>query len=299
MSQILLPTPARLPRAAACAAPSHVAAAPVIRIMGVDFAAMVQDDVVATFVDRAVAHDGRWVVTANLDHLRRFATEPETRELIEQADLVVADGAPIVLASRIAGMALPERVAGSSMVVPISRRAAQAGASVYLLGGEPGVAERAREVLQAAAPGLDVVGTACPPHGFEHDPAMLAEIERALLAANPDIVLVALSFPKTDALIRRLRTALPGASYMGVGIALSFIVGDRRRAPAWIRAAGLEWLHRLIGDPGRLWRRYLVHGLPFAARLAAAAAVARVQRRLGGPWFAHPTDPQTFGSPQA
>lgn len=298
MSQILLPTPVRLPRALAADAGAASAAAASIRIMGVDFAVLREAEVVAAFVDCAVARDGRWVVTANLDHLRRFATEPQTRDLIGQADFVVADGAPIVLASRIAGMALPERVAGSNMVVPICRRAAAQGASVFLLGGEAGVADRARTFLRAAAPGVNVVGTCCPPHGFEHDPAQLREIERTLLAAQPDIVLVALSFPKTDALISRLRPVLPGASYMGVGIALSYLVGDRRRAPAWMRTAGVEWLHRLLTDPGRLWRRYLVHGLPFAVRLAAAAAVARGQRRLGGPWFAHAADPQTFGAPK-
>ncbi len=298
MSQILLPSPVRLPPATADTLPA-AGPAQSIRIMGVDFAAMVEEQVVETFVDAAVAGRGRWIVTANLDHLRRFATEPQTRELIGEADLVVADGAPIVLASRIAGMALPERVTGSSMVLPISRRAAASGATVFLLGGEPGVADRAATLLETAAPGLRIAGTICPAHGFEGDPAMVAEIERVLLDARPDIVLVALSFPKTDALIRRLRPLLPGASYMGVGIALSWIVGDKRRAPAWMRAAGIEWLHRLLSEPGRLWRRYLLCGLPFAARLAAAAAVVRVQRRLGGPWFAHAAaDPQTFGSPK-
>jgi N-acetylglucosaminyldiphosphoundecaprenol N-acetyl-beta-D-mannosaminyltransferase len=85
---------------------------------------------------------------------------------------------------------------------------------------------------------------------------------------------------------------------MGVGIALSFVAGERRRAPEWMRTAGLEWLHRVISEPRRLWRRYLVEGLPFAARLVAAASVARVQRGLGGPWFAHPDDVPEIGAPQ-
>lgn len=291
MSQLRVPTSTSPRRSAS----GDRVVLPNVRIMGVDFAAVGEDAVVAMFVDGAVAGNGRWIVTANLDHLRRFATEWPTRDLIGQADVVVADGAPIVLASRIAGMPLPERVSGSNMVLPISRRAAATGASVYLLGGEHGVAERAQTVLAEAAPGLRIAGTACPPHGFEHDPAMLAEIERALLDASPDIVLVAMSFPKTDALIERLRQIHPRASYMGVGIALSFITGDKRRAPVWMRVAGIEWLHRLISEPGRLWQRYLVRGLPFAARLAAAAAVARIQLRLGGAWLAQESaQPQPF-----
>ncbi len=280
MSQLLITTPLR---AHPVAAPARdVAVVPSVRIMGVDFAAMREQEVVEAFVDGAVAGLGQWVVTANLDHLRRYTNEPETRELIGEADIVVADGTPIVFASRIAGMPLPERVTGSSMILPISQRAAVTGASIYLLGGEAGVAERAQAVLEQAAPGVRVVGTSCPPHGFERDPAMLEEIERALLKTSPDIVLLALSFPKTDALIRRLRPLLPSASYMGVGIALSFVAGDKRRAPVWMRVAGIEWLHRLMSEPTRLWRRYLLHGLPFAARLGVAAAVARVHR---GAWL--------------
>ncbi|HWH94045.1 MAG TPA: WecB/TagA/CpsF family glycosyltransferase [Baekduia sp.] len=268
--------------------------------MGLDFAATTESEVVALFVDRAAAGLGSWVVTANLDHLRRFAAEPATRELIAEADVVVADGMPVVVASRVAGMPLPERIAGSSMILPIGRRAAQRGASVFLIGGEPGVADRACERMVDAAPGLRVAGTHCPPHGFEHDEDELRTIERLLVDAAPDIVLLALSFPKTDNLIRRLRPLLPGASFMGVGIALSFLAGDRRRAPTWMRRAGVEWLHRLVSEPRRLWRRYLVDGLPFAARLTAAAAVARVQRTLGGPWFSHPVpDVPTIGAPRA
>lgn len=276
MPELLITTPLRAHPVAAPA--TDVASVPSVRIMGVDFAAMREQEVVEAFVDGAVAGLGRWVVTANLDHLRRYTNEPETRDLIGEADIVVADGTPIVFASRIAGMALPERVTGSSMIVPISQRAAVMGASIYLLGGEAGVAERAQAVLEETAPGLRVVGTSCPPHGFEHDHAMLEEIEQTLLDTSPDIVLLALSFPKTDALIRRLRPLMPSASYMGVGIALSFVAGDKRRAPVWMRVAGIEWLHRLMSEPTRLWRRYLLHGMPFAARLGAAAMAARVRR---------------------
>lgn len=270
-----------------------------IRMMGVDFGVLSEAEVVDLFVDRAATGLGSWIITANLDHLRRYASEPETRALIGAADVVVADGMPLVVASRIAGVPLPERVAGSSMVVPIARRAAERGVSVFLLGGEPGVADRARAALVAAAPGLQVAGVHCPPFGFEDDEEQLATIERALIEAAPGIVLLALSFPKTDNLIRRLKPVLPRTSFMGVGIALSFVAGERRRAPAWMRRWGLEWLHRVLSEPRRLWRRYLLHGLPFAAHLLAAAYVVRVQRALGGPWYAHPEDVPEIGAAQA
>jgi N-acetylglucosaminyldiphosphoundecaprenol N-acetyl-beta-D-mannosaminyltransferase len=158
---------------------------------------------------------------------------------------------------------------------------------VFLLGGAPGVAKRAARVLEAHAPSLVIAGIHCPPFGFEHDPAEMAAIHEALVESQPDIVLVAMSFPKTDLLIQRLRHVLPAASFLGVGISLSFITGEVRRAPEPLQAAGLEWLHRVIQEPRRLWRRYLLLGLPFAGRLVAAAGVARIQPHLGGPWYRH------------
>jgi N-acetylglucosaminyldiphosphoundecaprenol N-acetyl-beta-D-mannosaminyltransferase len=283
----LAPADVRGPRITPRRGSPAVGGLPLIRLMGVDFAVTTEAEITDLFVDSAVAGQGSWVVTANLDHLRRFACEPDTRALIEEADVVVPDGMPIVVASRLAGIPLPERIAGSSMVLPIACRAAERGASIFLLGGEPGIAERARDRMLDAAPDLRVAGVHCPPHGFEHDADQLDAIERMLVESAPDIVLLAFSFPKTDALIRRLRPVLPKASLMGVGIAFSFLAGDRRRAPAWMRRTGTEWLHRLVSEPSRLWRRYLLQGLPFAARLLAAALLARVQRRLGGPWFDH------------
>jgi N-acetylglucosaminyldiphosphoundecaprenol N-acetyl-beta-D-mannosaminyltransferase len=275
---------------------------PKVRIMGVDFAAIDEDAVSALFVDRGARGLGCWVVTANLDHLRRFARDPEVRGVIGQADVVVADGMPIVMASRFAALPLPARVAGSALTPAIAARAAERGASLFLLGGDPGVAERAAAQLAAGAPGLRVAGTYCPPFGFENDADEVLKIELALLEAAPDLVLVAMSFPKTDLLIDRLRRVLPGASFMGVGIALSFVVGDVGRAPDVLQRAGLEWLHRLVQEPGRLWRRYLVHGLPFAVRLLAAAVLVRMQAVVGGPWYSIAADrgePPAIGAPDA
>jgi N-acetylglucosaminyldiphosphoundecaprenol N-acetyl-beta-D-mannosaminyltransferase len=251
-----------------------------VQVLGARFAAVSTDEAVARMIDSAVTGAGSWTVTANLDHLRRFTSDAATQELLGQADLVVADGMPIVWASRVAGAPLPERVAGSDMIWMLSRAAAQRGVSLFLLGGEPGTAEAAARVLRAHAPGLHVAGTWCPPHGFERSDAELRAMERAVVGARPGIVLVALGFPKQDVVIAQLRERLPGTAFMGVGITLGFVAGEVRRAPRWAQALGVEWLHRLVQEPRRLWRRYLLHGLPFAARLFAAAAVARASAHL-------------------
>jgi N-acetylglucosaminyldiphosphoundecaprenol N-acetyl-beta-D-mannosaminyltransferase len=102
-------------------------------------------------------------------------------------------------------------------------------------------------------------------------------MEAALVEAAPDIVFVGLGSPKQERLALRLRTALPATWWIGVGVSFSFVTGAVRRAPKWMQVCGVEWLHRLFSEPRRLARRYLVDGLPFAARLMCWAVARRVR----------------------
>jgi N-acetylglucosaminyldiphosphoundecaprenol N-acetyl-beta-D-mannosaminyltransferase len=241
-------------------------------VMGTPMAVVTEADAVRTIVSAAEAGRGHWTITANLDHLRRYHQSDLEKGLIDEADLIVADGMPIVWASRIAGEPLPERVSGSSMVWSICEAAAASAQSVFLLGGDPGVADRAADVFTMRYPGLQIAGTACPPLGFESHQSELADLRRRVIEAAPRIVFVALGFPKQDLLIRDLRRSLPGACFLGVGISLSYATGDLARPPAWICNLGLEWAHRLRQEPTRrLVRRYLIDGLPFGLRLLASA----------------------------
>jgi N-acetylglucosaminyldiphosphoundecaprenol N-acetyl-beta-D-mannosaminyltransferase len=250
--------------------------------MGLRLHALSQSDCVVHVMRELASSRPGWVLTVNLDILRRWRLDGEFRSLVEGATLRLADGMPLVWASRIAGEPLPERVAGSDLIWSLSQAAAQDRRSLYLLGGNPGSAAAAAGVLAERYPGLRISGTHCPPMGFESDPAQLRAIHASLLLAQPDLVLVALGSPKQDRLIAQLRPLLPRAWWVGVGISFSFVSGEVRRAPAWARRCGLEWLHRLTQEPGRLARRYLVHGLAFAARLFAWALAARLWSRRKG-----------------
>jgi len=222
---------------------------------------------------------GGWVLTPNLDILRRLATDRAFADLTRDVTLRLADGMPLVWASRLRGAPLPERVAGSDLIWSLCARAAQEGYRIYLLGGNPGAAERAARVLRARNDGLEVAGCECPPLGFERDETYQLSMRARLRAARPDIVFVALGCPKQERLIRELRDVLPGAWFLGVGISFSFVCGEVRRAPLWMRRTGLEWLHRMAQEPGRLAKRYLVDGLPFAVELLARSAAAGVFAR--------------------
>jgi N-acetylglucosaminyldiphosphoundecaprenol N-acetyl-beta-D-mannosaminyltransferase len=250
-----------------------------MRLMGAPMDIVTEAHAVQSIIGAAETGRGHWTITANLDHLRRYHRDPVQKGLIDEADLVVADGMPLIWASRLAGEPLPERVSGSSMVWSICEGASARGQSVFLLGGDPGVAERAAEVFRDRYQGLEIAGTACPPIGFENDEQELDRIQRQVTEAAPRIVFVALGFPKQDLLIRVLRSSLPHASFLGVGISLSYATGDVSRAPSWICSLGLEWAYRLSQEPTRrLVRRYLVDGLPFSLRLMASAARHRVRR---------------------
>ena len=183
---------------------------------------------------------------------------------------------PLIWASRLQGTPLPERVAGSDLVPGLSAAAAERGRCVYLLGGSPGTAEAAAAVLLRRTPDLRIAGSACPPMGFEHDERALGEVIENLVSARPDIVYVALGSPKQELLIDRARSLLPATWWMGVGISFSYLCGHVHRAPRWMQAIGLEWLHRLTQEPGRLAKRYLLQGIPFAVALLGEAMTHRV-----------------------
>jgi N-acetylglucosaminyldiphosphoundecaprenol N-acetyl-beta-D-mannosaminyltransferase len=247
-------------------------------IMGLPFHRLDHRTLIRAFVHGARAGHGGWIVTPNLDILRQFATSAESRELILDATHRVADGLPIVWASRVAGDPVPERVPGSDLVSTLPAAAAEAGLPVFLLGGNPGVAEIACARLVAQHPGLRVAFH-CPPFGFEDDARELERIKHELRRERPALVLVGLGFPKQERLIRLLRAELPSAWFAGVGISLSFLAGDQPRAPRLLQRLGLEWLHRLSHEPRRLFRRYVLEGLPFAARLFAWAVAHRLRGR--------------------
>jgi len=246
-----------------------------VDLIGLDFRAIDEDHCVDEVMNALDVGRGGWIITANLDHLRRYRHDDEYRDLCRQASLVVADGRPVIWAARLQGTPLPGQVAGSNLIWSLSRAAAARGRSVFLLGGLPGAAEKAAERLRDAFPGLRIAGTHCPDFGFEARPAAVFEIAAMLHRTAPDIIFVALGSPKQERLIARIRHVLPRSWWIGVGISFSFVAGDIRRAPAWMQRCGMEWLHRLLQEPRRLAKRYLVQGVPFAAYLFAHAGVRR------------------------
>jgi len=236
-----------------------------VDLLDVPFDVVTFEEAMRRLIELAQGDAATYAVTANVDHVVRLHRHPELLPLYTDANVVVADGTPLIWASRLLRTPLPERVAGSDLFPALCGEAAEHGLSVFFLGGDPGTADRAAAVLQSRHPALQVAGTYCPEFGFENDPEECDRIVDLIRQASPNILFVGLGSPKQEQWIAQYRDACHAKLSIGIGISFSFVCGDVVRAPRWMQRLGLEWFHRLCQEPGRLWRRYLVRDLRFFA----------------------------------
>jgi N-acetylglucosaminyldiphosphoundecaprenol N-acetyl-beta-D-mannosaminyltransferase len=205
----------------------------------------------------------RHVVTANAqfyvmaERLRRF------RRCLEKAEYVCADGFSIQLACKWLANTPIERCPGVDLVHDLCKEGASYGLRVYLLGGLPGAADDTARILSESYPGLNIVGTDCPPMHFEKDPERLGPVLMRIAHAQPQVVFVGLGAPKQEYFIDRHIRPLCISVAVGVGGTFEMISGRVPRAPEWVRSIGMEWGYRLMREPKRLWRRYLIGNLEF------------------------------------
>lgn len=211
------------------------------------------------------------VVTLNLDFIAIARKNADFARVVAAADLVVCDGKPLQWAAR-----MKTRVTGNDIVLQTARLSAERGYRLFLMGAYPGVADRAAERLRELAPGVVIAGTYAPPR-WPFSPEQDAEIVAAIQAARPHALFVALGAPRQDEWIAR-HPELRVPVSVGVGGAFNFLAGQTRRAPQWMQRVGLEWTHRLLSEPARLWRRYLIDDLPLAALLLLHHVTGRNRR---------------------
>jgi N-acetylglucosaminyldiphosphoundecaprenol N-acetyl-beta-D-mannosaminyltransferase len=197
------------------------------------------------------------LVTPNSDHIVMLESNAALRAAYSAAEIVVADGMPLVWASKLLGEPLKERVTGADLMPRLCRAAADQGLRVFILGGATGVPEEAAHHLKTIYPALLVAGTCSPPFGFEHDPAASESIVEMIAASDADLVFVGLGAPKQELWIHRYLARFDKGVFLGIGAAVDFCARRVKRAPRWMQSTGLEWLYRWSNDPGRLTKRYL------------------------------------------
>lgn len=204
-----------------------------------------------------------FIVTPNVDHLVLLETYPELKDAYDNANLVFADGMPIIWFSRLFGTPIKEKISGSDFLLKLCELAAGNGYKMFFLGADAGVAELAARNLMAHYKGLCVVECYAPPFGFEKNPSELEKIDKIIDSTKPDILVVALGCPKQEILINTNRSRWNIPLSLGVGAALDFAAGKIKRAPRWMSNSGLEWLYRMSQEPRRMFKRYILRDWKF------------------------------------
>lgn len=239
------------------------------RVLGVRVHAVQIPDVIDIMESWVLGpRSSRYIAVTGMHGVSVARRDADFRAILDDADLVVPDGMPLVWLARSRGHALRRRVYGPELMLEFCRRTRGRGYRHFFYGGRPGVAERLAERLRAAVdPNLTVAGFRAPRFG----PQPQHERDRDLAAigeAAPDVLWVGLGTPRQERWMRDNRRRLRVPVLAGVGAAFDIHAGIVRQAPRWMRENGLEWSWRLMLEPRRLWRRYLLDGSRFAASVA-------------------------------
>ncbi|HEY3294516.1 MAG TPA: WecB/TagA/CpsF family glycosyltransferase [bacterium] len=243
-------------------------------IAGVRVDDVTRDDVLAA-VERFVADDGlHRIVTPNVDHILHAQRDRMFKQAVNSAALSIPDGKWLQRGARLLGVNIREGIAGRLLVEPMCELAARHGWSVYILASIGNIAERAADTLRKRYPGLKIIMARSPSMRFGQDAAETAELLRELNALRPDILFLGLGAPKSEKWLYEHREQIPARVAIGVGYAFDILAGRIAECPRWITAAGMEWAYRLLKEPRRLWKRYLVRDPQFFGLL--------IKQRLSG-----------------
>ena len=197
-----------------------------------------------------------YVVTPNVDHIVQIEKDTELKKVYENADLILADGKPLLWIANWYGTPIKEKISGSDLFPRLCQMAAEKGYSMFFLGAAEGIAAKAAENLTKKNPGLNVVGTYSPPFGFESKPEEIEKIKDQIKRTHPEILIIGLGCPKQEKFMYHYCDELGVPIALGLGASFDFEAGNIKRAPRWMSNHGLEWLYRIYKEPKRMWKRY-------------------------------------------
>jgi N-acetylglucosaminyldiphosphoundecaprenol N-acetyl-beta-D-mannosaminyltransferase len=234
-------------------------------VLGVRISATSYDDVCAlcgqwiqkSWEWRASRPPARYICVTSVHGIMSARSSSVFRQILNEADIVTPDGMPVVWAMRSFGCHQQSRVYGPTLMLALCEQAARRRHGIFLYGARPDSLEALKRNLHARFPGLKIVGTFAPPFR-PLTPEEDAQVTSRIRASKADLVFIGISTPKQEAWMSSHKTMLPGVVMLGVGAAFDFHAGRVRQAPAWMQRNGLEWFHRLMMEPRRLWRRYLL-----------------------------------------
>ena len=226
------------------------------------------------------------VFTPNVDHLMRLREDQEFVEAYNSADFRVCDSQILMYASKFLGTPIRAKISGSDLFPMFcEHHRDNPDIKIFLLGGAEGVPQRAQQRINQRIGREIIVAAHSPSYGFEKDEAECERILDMIRNSPANVLLVGVGAPKQEKWIAKYQKQLPNIDiFMGVGAAIDFEAGHKPRAPKWISEVGLEWLYRLVSEPRRLWKRYLLQDLPFLG-LLMQQKLKLISQRLGRDWW--------------
>lgn len=240
---------------------------PSARVLGVRIHAISVRQLLSVMAQSIVRGDRLTMAYANAHALNLACEQPWFRAFLNQSEIVFCDGFGVKWSARLLGHRLPQRFALPDWLGQLAQVAGRHGFTIFLLGARPGVAEKMAALLHSQVPALRIVGTH---HGyFDKSPGHPDNeaVLRAINTAQPDIVVVGLGMPTQERWLSENRARLEARAALLVGAAFDYLTGEMQRGPRWMTDHGLEWLSRLVIEPRRLWRRYLIGNPLFVWRI--------------------------------
>ena len=219
---------------------------------------LTMDEAVSKIEQLIINKKPSYVVTPNVDHIVKLENDIEFQSVYKDADLILTDGMPLIWISKMKKNPIKEKVSGSDLFPKVCDLASKNGYKVFLLGAAEGVAAKAAINLERKYKGLNIVGTYSPSYGFENKKEEIDNIIKMINEVKPDILAVGLGAPKQEKFLYRYRKELNVPVSLAIGASIDFEAGNVTRAPIWMQKRGLEWFYRLIKEPKRMYKRYLV-----------------------------------------
>lgn len=210
-------------------------------------------------IEQMIAADKKsYVVAINVDVVMKIEADPYLKKIVDDADMVLVDGKPLVWISKLHEKPLKAKISGSDLVPLLCEISAKKGYSIFIIGGKDGIAAQARQRLEQKLPGIRIAGTYAPPFGFENDQEELDKINRMISEAHPDLLIACFGCPKQEKWIYENIEKYDAKVSVCAGATVDFLAGNVKRAPKWMSEHGLEWFYRFLQEPRRMFRRYFV-----------------------------------------
>ena len=216
-------------------------------------------------IENMIASDHKsYVVAINVDVVMKIENDSYLEEIVDNADLVLVDGQPLVWISKHHGKPLKAKISGSDLVPLLCEIAAKKNYSVFIIGGKEGIAEQAKNCLENKLEGINIVGTYAPPMGFEKDSIELTKINKMISDAKPDLLIACFGCPKQEKWIYENIDKYDAKVSICAGATVDFLAGNVKRAPKWMSDHGLEWFYRFLQEPNRMFKRYFIDDVKIA-----------------------------------